>query len=317
MPRPTQFSTSNNSRNSRNSRSSRSSRSSRNTTHSFEQSIQTGQSNSRRTRANRTEGSDAVHSDRVTRRTIRRPTHTNGNSSQTNNQRIRVRVRFEPPSGRFDGPDLPGFVVHSSSESEQSFSESSNSMSQDKSSSEESSCEDDSDSEENDKELEEESDDDCSDTGSECSMDFSLIYNTNYDTHCQPSLETQKKERIRKAKISIPSELGDIPQHVLQTIEQKWPSIAQSFECPISGSIMKFPVMANDGHTYELDQILKWFCSPQTDESYESGILEDSNLYLRKLTSPVTNMRLWTPKLLPNYQMRSTMQALYAASSPD
>lgn len=124
-------------------------------------------------------------------------------------------------------------------------------------------------------------------------------------------IEKTKQERMRKATISIPKTLSDIQPHVLATLETKFKHLASSFNCPITCSPMKFPVVASDGHTYELEGILKWFCSVQSSDEADSGSTYAS---LRKLTSPVTNMRLSTPKLVPNYQMRAMMQQLYSVA---
>lgn len=55
--------------------------------------------------------------------------------------------------------------------------------------------------------------------------------------------------------------------------------------CPITQDIMVDPVVAEDGHSYERDAIKKWF--------------------QKKNTSPLTNKRLYSKKLIPNHNLRS------------
>jgi len=63
------------------------------------------------------------------------------------------------------------------------------------------------------------------------------------------------------------------------------PSINQNFVCPITQELMKDPVMAADGFTYERVAISEW--------------LKDHN------TSPSTNLELDHKNLIPNHAIRS------------
>ena len=59
----------------------------------------------------------------------------------------------------------------------------------------------------------------------------------------------------------------------------------QEFYCPITHAVMKNPVFAVDGYTYEREAIERWF-------SYYD-------------TSPITNEVLSSNKLTPNWNLRS------------
>ena len=75
--------------------------------------------------------------------------------------------------------------------------------------------------------------------------------------------------RDHRARIAS-LELADVPEDLL---------------CPISCEIMKDPVSADDGHTYERVCIEQWFATG-------------------KRTSPTTNRPLESPKLRPNHLVR-------------
>lgn len=57
--------------------------------------------------------------------------------------------------------------------------------------------------------------------------------------------------------------------------------------CPITGSIMVNPVILTSGHTYEQNSIMEWFWLKNTD--------------------PITNKIVDTSVLIPNYNLRSSI----------
>jgi len=59
--------------------------------------------------------------------------------------------------------------------------------------------------------------------------------------------------------------------------------------CPISGFIMKNPVITGSGHTYDKDSIIQWFQNKNTD--------------------PLTNQIVNTKLLIPNYNLKSSINA--------
>lgn len=61
-----------------------------------------------------------------------------------------------------------------------------------------------------------------------------------------------------------------------------------SFLCPISQDVMKYPVMASDGHSYDREHIVEWF--------------KTSN------KSPITNLVLPNKTLIPNHALRNAIQ---------
>lgn len=65
--------------------------------------------------------------------------------------------------------------------------------------------------------------------------------------------------------------------------------IPDEFKCPISRMIMKDPVIAGDGHTYEREQM----------ETHISN----------RLTSPVTNRELPFPYLITNWNLRKSIES--------
>ncbi|KDO27221.1 hypothetical protein SPRG_07470 [Saprolegnia parasitica CBS 223.65] len=70
----------------------------------------------------------------------------------------------------------------------------------------------------------------------------------------------------------------------------------QSFLCPISCEIMRDPVIARDGHSYERAQITRWFQSHRR--------------------SPVTNEELPSTELMPNYSLKQAILEHEAATAP-
>ncbi len=70
----------------------------------------------------------------------------------------------------------------------------------------------------------------------------------------------------------------------------------ESFRCPLSRSLMRDPVTAADGHSYERGNIEQWFAKRQGTT----------------LTSPVTGLRLPSRALVDNITLRKSMQEFFA-----
>ncbi len=70
----------------------------------------------------------------------------------------------------------------------------------------------------------------------------------------------------------------------------------ESFRCPLSRSLMRDPVTAADGHSYERGNIEEWFAKRQG----------------AALTSPVTGLRLPSRALVDNITLRKSMQEFFA-----
>lgn len=62
-------------------------------------------------------------------------------------------------------------------------------------------------------------------------------------------------------------------------------SLARDLTCPITGELLKDPVVATDGHTYERAAIERWLTDHQT--------------------SPLTNAPLVSKHLVPNLRLRA------------
>ena len=73
--------------------------------------------------------------------------------------------------------------------------------------------------------------------------------------------------------------LPDIPDEV---------HVPQEFICPITSVPMSFPVIAEDGHSYQLQAIQRWFAT--------------------KLSSPVTGLPLGSAALTPNHALRKLIR---------
>eukprot|EP00966_Prymnesium_polylepis_P207622 4809327-Prymnesium_polylepis.1 len=63
----------------------------------------------------------------------------------------------------------------------------------------------------------------------------------------------------------------------------------KAFECPISGEVMIDPVTCADGHTYEREQIERWFATGA-------------------VTSPATGAPLPHMQLIPNHALRNAIE---------
>ena len=64
--------------------------------------------------------------------------------------------------------------------------------------------------------------------------------------------------------------------------------LPQEFICPITSAPMSFPVIAEDGHSYQLQAIQRWFTT--------------------KLSSPVTGLSLGSAALTPNHALRKLIR---------
>lgn len=71
-------------------------------------------------------------------------------------------------------------------------------------------------------------------------------------------------------------------------------SIPNEWLCPITLSMMRDPVIAEDGHTYEREAITQWFATSNK--------------------SPKTNEPLYTMQLIPNIALRNIIQDFLAAN---
>ena len=70
----------------------------------------------------------------------------------------------------------------------------------------------------------------------------------------------------------------------------------EGFLCPISREVMRDPVIASDGHTYERREITMWF---------------EQQLTLEKTPiSPMTGKRLTSTDLVANHALRKAIEAV-------
>jgi len=91
----------------------------------------------------------------------------------------------------------------------------------------------------------------------------------------------QPANEREESKVKMQSDIV-LPKAVAQMDDEEIPN---EFICPITQEVMTNPVMAMDGHTYELAAIERWL--------------------LDKDTSPKTNDKLPSTVLIPNQAMRS------------
>ena len=74
-------------------------------------------------------------------------------------------------------------------------------------------------------------------------------------------------------------------------------SIPVEFRCPITQMVMKKPVVATDGHSYELKAMQKWL--------------------LKKQTSPVTGKPLVSANLILNQNLKKLIRDFKPNANPD
>lgn len=65
----------------------------------------------------------------------------------------------------------------------------------------------------------------------------------------------------------------------------------ESYVCPITYQIMKYPVIATDGHSYEKEAIIEWFKTSKK--------------------SPMTGLELKSTDLIPNHALRNSIEEKY------
>jgi hypothetical protein len=93
-------------------------------------------------------------------------------------------------------------------------------------------------------------------------------------------LRTELEEGLRRVKDA----------ELRRNAEERVASQTNSFLCPIGCELMRDPVMAADGHTYERVKIEEWIRRKR-----------------RRVTSPKTNERLEHTMLTPNYALKSSI----------
>ena len=74
-------------------------------------------------------------------------------------------------------------------------------------------------------------------------------------------------------------------------------SAPPSFVCPITGSLMRDPVMCADGHSYERTGIQRWLGGPPGHD-----------------TSPLTGAQLANTALTPNFALRNSIEEWLTAN---
>jgi len=88
------------------------------------------------------------------------------------------------------------------------------------------------------------------------------------------------------------------PLHISETIiEDDEKLVPDEYKCPIGREIMKDPVVAFDGYTYDYDNIARH--------------LENNN------TSPMTNARLSSKLLFPNRNLRTSIEKFISIHLPN
>lgn len=85
--------------------------------------------------------------------------------------------------------------------------------------------------------------------------------------------------------------------------------ILRPFKCPITLEIMKDPVIACDGHTYERRAIEAWFQRCRNKRRTNPGTNEEVDA---PLLSPMTNKALDNDTLIANHTLRGAIDAFHA-----
>jgi len=101
-------------------------------------------------------------------------------------------------------------------------------------------------------------------------------------------IEPYVRRRIRRATESLSSNYGIAAPAPAATQAAPRPEPPDALVCPISMELMRDPVMAMDGHTYERRNIERWLADHQT--------------------SPKTNEPLPSLTLVPNHAVKSMVQ---------
>eukprot|EP00927_Polykrikos_kofoidii_P080993 TRINITY_DN78056_c0_g1_i1.p1 TRINITY_DN78056_c0_g1~~TRINITY_DN78056_c0_g1_i1.p1 ORF type:complete len:184 (+),score=24.33 TRINITY_DN78056_c0_g1_i1:144-695(+) len=100
--------------------------------------------------------------------------------------------------------------------------------------------------------------------------------------------------RIDQAFMTNSTEVGPIDTRVVEAVvrlmeDSGREGFSEAFLCPITREVLRDPVMAADGHTYDRSAITNWFSLHRT--------------------SPLTNAPLRSRNVLPNYSVRSQIIA--------
>ena len=87
-------------------------------------------------------------------------------------------------------------------------------------------------------------------------------------------------------------------ERVRRALERREAEVALAHDknlcCPIGIELMRDPVVAADGHTYDRNHIEAWFKSPQFAD--------------RAVKSPMTNIQLHDTNLIPNHALKSVIR---------
>lgn len=94
----------------------------------------------------------------------------------------------------------------------------------------------------------------------------------------------------------LTGDAADEKGSIRKASRMKGMKIRDEFICPITYELMREPVVASDGHTYEKAAIEKWLksnhISPRSGEAMDS--LTIPNINLKKLIQDIINeVRLW------------------------
>eukprot|EP00982_Pelagococcus_subviridis_P002575 19664-Pelagococcus_subviridis.AAC.2 len=96
-----------------------------------------------------------------------------------------------------------------------------------------------------------------------------------------------------KADLAAAAEAAATARRETAAVAAAAETAAKAFHCPITQSVMRDPVIAVDGHTYERRAIEEWFSRGRS-------------------TSPVTNLRVSSTTLIANHALRGVIAAYEA-----
>ena len=114
-------------------------------------------------------------------------------------------------------------------------------------------------------------------------------YHIDLENWIQTNVHTDYKRAVRLPNLS--KVLGAPHDDGMVVYEKK--GMPNEFFCPITNRPMSCPVVASDGHSYEMSAITQWFT--------------------KKITSPVTGVSLATTALMSNHALRKLIRD-YASS---
>lgn len=108
---------------------------------------------------------------------------------------------------------------------------------------------------------------------------YNFINSHVFDLSNEATVDEQTENPVQACEMLVENYTGVDPDSLDDSI-----CIPKHFVCPISMEVMRDPVVASDGHTYERTFIMKWLS--------------------KSTKSPATNAELTCKTVVPNFNLR-------------